>query len=530
MNFRIEHGDCLELLWREPACSFDSMVTDPPAGIGFMGRDWDRDKGGRNRWIAWLAERMYAAKRVLKPGAHGLVWALPRTAHWTGMALEDGGFEVRDCISHVFGSGMPKSLNVAKAIQSGSGRPEDIRRMDMGPDYVPSGRGRKNYDSGAGSAMNGARRGAELGELAQRYAGVGTALKPSHELWFLVRKPLDGTVASNVLTHGTGGINIDACRVAHASPADFAAHDAGVKAIKARGGSMAQSWKNASDLSGANDVSGNGRWPPNFLLTHHCDCKRVGSRAVKANPTWDTPNRDTEASAFTGSEVSAVRHASAAGTEEVPVWECVEGCPVREMDAQSGESTSSGGVNNGGLGAYGFGHSGTRPGSSAGGLGDTGTASRYFPQFEWSALDDITPFIYSAKASRAERERGLEHFKWRAAHGDTPNPQGIQAGTRNVHPTVKNGELMRYLCRLVTPPGGTVIDPFTGSGSTGVAALLEGLRFLGCELSDTDDDPFVSIARARCSYVTGREFVPRASLRVTEPPKQRNLFTTGGDT
>ncbi len=430
-----------------------------------MGRDWDRDKGGRNRWIAWLSERIYAAKRVMKPGAHALIWGLPRTSHWTGMAIEDGGLEVRDCISHVFGSGMPKSKNL------GGGR--------------------------------------------------GTGLKPSHELWFLCRKPVEGTTTANVERYGTGGLNIDACRVAHSSPADFAAHDAGVKAIKARGGSMAQSWKNASDLSGANDVSTDGRWPPNFLLTHHCECKRVGTREVKANPTWDTPNRDTEASAFTGAEVSPVRHASASGTEEVPAWECVDGCPVREMDGQSGESQPGGGDVKSHHAAMGFAGG---PGSARALPKDTGTASRYFPQFQWTEDDDITPFIYSAKASRAERERGLDHFKRRCAQGDTPNPQGIQAGARNTHPTVKNGELMRYLCRLVTPPGGTVLDLFTGSGSTGVAALLEGLRFVGCELSDTDEEPFVSIANARMAHVAGREFVPRESLRATDAPAQRSLF------
>lgn len=464
MSFRVEHGDCLDLLWREPPCSVDAMVTDPPAGIGFMGRAWDRDKGGRNRWIAWLAERIYAAKRVMKPGAHALIWALPRTSHWTGMAIEDGGLEIRDCISHVFGSGMPKSKNL------GGGR--------------------------------------------------GTGLKPSHELWFLCRKPVEGTTTANVERYGTGGLNISGCRVAHASPADFAQHDAGVKAIKARGGSMAQSWKNASDLSGANDVSSEGRWPPNFLMTHHCECKRVGSRSVKANPTWDTPNRDTEASAFTSSEVSTVCHASAAGTEEVPVWECVEGCPVKAMDDQSGADAGR----NGGRAGLSVGYGGVIQDASTPTYRDTGTASRYFPQFEWTEDDDITPFIYSAKASRAERERGLDHFKRRAAQGDTPNPQGIQAGARNVHPTVKNGELLRYLCRLVGVPKGKVLDIFTGSGSTGVAALLEGMTFLGCELNDTDEEPFVSIASARMAHVLGRDFVPRESLRVSDPPKQRSLF------
>lgn len=466
MSFRIEHGDCLDLMWREPPCSVDSMVTDPPAGISFMGRDWDRDKGGRNRWIAWLAERMYAAKRLMKPGSHALVWALPRTSHWTGMAIEDGGLEIRDCISHVFGSGMPKSRNL------GGGR--------------------------------------------------GTGLKPSHELWFLCRKPVEGTTTANVEAHGTGALNIDACRVA-ASISDIERAAVPQPRFGSETG-VTYGMQTGHGRSGETFDLSPGRWPPNFLMTHHVDCRRAGTRAVKANPTWDTPNRETEPSAFTGGEVSAVRHASAAGTEEVPVWECVEGCPVRELDEQSGQLTS-GHMAAGTTRATRTGYSGHMPHQTARDtIADTGTASRYFPQFEWSELDDITPFIYSAKASRAERERGLDHFKRRAAQGDTPNPQGIQSGARNPHPTVKNGELMRYLCRLVTPIGGRVFDPFTGSGSTGVAALLEGLSFVGCELNDTDGEPFVSLARARCAHVTGRDFVPRESLRAEAPPRQKGLF------
>lgn len=469
MGYRIEHGDCLDVLWREPPCSVDSVVTDPPAGISLMQSAWDNDKGGRNRWIAWLAERIYAAKRVMKPGAHALIWALPRTSHWTGMAIEDGGLEVRDVMHLAFGSGMPKSRNL------GNGR--------------------------------------------------GTGLKPSHEHWFLCRKPLDGTTSTNVERYGTGGLNIDACRVAHASPADFAAHDAGVKAIKARGGSMAQSWKNSSDLSGANDVSAEGRWPPNFAMIHSESCQRVGTKAIKANPTWDTPNRDTEASSFTGGEVSPVRHAAPDGTEDVPVFDCAEDCPVREMDTQSGECVVSGTARKG------LPHHGSSTGYQ-GGFGDasrmlqsdTGTASRYFPQFEWSDLDDVLPFVYFAKASRAERERGLEHFRGRAAQTDTPNPQGIKEGARNTHPTPKSIAAMEYFCRLVTPPGGKVLDLFMGTASIGVGALLGGFEYLGIEQNDTDEEPFVSIARARLEHVIGREYIPRASLRSAEPPRQGSLF------
>lgn len=465
-RYRIEHGDCLDLLKREPANSWDGIVTDPPGAIGFMGRDWDKDKGGRREWTRYWSKRFRAALRVLKPGAHAFMWALPRTSHFTGCALADAGFEIRDAISHNFGSGMPKSHN--------------------------------------------------LGE------GRGTALKPAHEIWFLVRKPFKGTLAQNVAKWGTGALNIDACRVAHAGASDRAAHDAQVAAIKARGGSMEGSWKNRSDLSGANDVNDAGRWPPNVLLSHSAGCQRVGTREVKANPTWDTPNRDTQPSVFTGAAVSTVKHGGE--TEQATVWACVEGCPVRLMDEQSGESNANGSAlrrtNSTGY----AGHHSERTSSVP---NDAGTASRYFPQFEWSDLDDLDPFIYASKASRTERDVGLEHFKRASAQSNVPNPNGVDAGVRNTHPTVKSVDLARYLVRMVAPRGGTparIGDICMGSGTVGVAALLEGCEFVGIEMNDTDEEPFFSIAKARLEHALGYKFIPRESLRAAEPPRQVSLF------
>jgi len=507
-RYRIEHGDCLGLLKREPANSWDGMVTDPPGAISFMGRAWDSNKGGRKQWCRFMAQRFKAAVRVLKPGAHALVWALPRTSHWTGCALEDAGFEIRDGVSHAFGSGFPKSHNLP--------------------------------------------------------GGLGTALKPSHEIWFLVRKPLERglTIEQNHAKWGTGVLNIDGCRVAHASSADRAAHDAQVQAIKTRGGSMENSWKNSSDLSGANDVSDAGRWPTNLVLTHDARCVCVGTRAVKANPTWDTPNRDTAPSAFTGSEVSKVRHANGRdgeasaesrygessadfamtpgqrrdAAEDVPVWECVEGCPVLLLDLQSGELNSHGGAPRAKVAGWGR----SRTEGVVAIPNDNGAASRYFPQFQWDPeLDDLEPFIYAAKASRGERDKGLENFRQcsaveaqgreQSAIGSGPRAgSNRNGGASNVHPTVKSIELIRYFVRLVTPRNGTerpkVGDIFTGSGTGGVAALLEGCDFVGFELNDTDAEPFVSIARARCEHVVGGSYVPRASLRAEKPPAQPSLF------
>lgn len=323
-------GDCLDLLRRLPSASVDALISDPPAGIAFMGQSWDGGKGGPAEWIAWLAERMREALRVLKPGAHGLVWALPRTSHRTAQALEAAGFEVRDRVAHIFGSGFPKSLNVGN--------------------------------------------------------GWGTALKPAVEDWWLVRRPTGGTVAANVLRHGTGGINIDGCRV------------------KPTGG-------------------GTGRWPAHLVLSHGPECK---------------PGR------------------------------CADGCPAKMLDEQSGSSKSP---PIGSLSASkDFGYAGGAFEYAHGnGHGDEGGASRYFTQF------------YTPKASRSEREAGCEELL---------RGEGKRA---NHHPTVKSLDLMQWLCRLITPPGGVVLDPFAGSGSTGLACAAEGFRFIGCELSPE----YVEIAKAR---------------------------------
>jgi len=457
-RWHVEHTDALVALRALPDNCIDSCVTDPPSGISFMSKAWDHDKGGRDQWVAWLTSIMREVCCVLKPGAHAFVWSLPRTSHWTGMALEDAGFEIRDSFHHIFSTGFPKSKRPAE--------------------------------------------------------GVGNAAKPAHEVWWLARKPFDGTLERNYAAHGTGGLNIDACRVKHASDDDFKAHVAQVFALKAKGGSLGNSWKNSSDLSGANEVNDAGRWPPNLLLSHHPDCECLGMTEVAANPTWDTPNRATEPSQFTSSEVSKVRHATRAGEpsaerryneqgvtgfaalpgerrddmEAVEQWECVDGCPVAALRAQDGDA-------------------------------------RFFPQFQ-PDLDDIPPFLYQAKPSTSERDQGLEAFRvlgasifasGRVATAQSPRAgAGRTGGRRNHHATVKSVELIRWLTRLITPPGGLVIDPFAGSGTGGIAALRDGYRWLGFELNDDDEEPSVSVARARIRWIEGRPYVPRESLRAKD--------------
>jgi site-specific DNA-methyltransferase (adenine-specific) len=387
-------GDCLDVLAGLPGCSVDAVVTDPPYGLEFMGREWDSFRPSQARirtradgrtnpaegksvtatpesytagqpfqaWcLAWSSECL----RVLKPGGHLLAFGGTRTWHRLACAVEDAGFEIRDSIMWLYGSGFPKSKN-----------------------------------------LDGDRE------------GWGTALKPAHEPIVVARKPLTSTVAASVAEHGTGALNIGGCRV-----------DGGARPARSHKAS-------ASGLTGSLDTYGSfavrgsiaagetseGRWPPNILLTHPADCGE----------------------------------------------DCAPDCPVAELDRQSGAITSgapavrrlSGSDANGNTGAA-YGAESRPAGSQMIGYGDTGGASRFFPAFRWQA-----------KAPASERPR-------------------LADGT--AHPTVKPLELMRWLVRLVTPPGGLVLDPFAGSGTTAEACAIEGFR---CVLAEKDP-AFAELIKAR---------------------------------
>ncbi len=194
-------GDCLNVLRQIPDNSVDALVTDPPAAISFMGADWDDDRGGRDAWVTWMTEVTGECYRVLKPGAHGLVWALPRTSHWTAWALENAGFEIRDSVLHVFAQGFPKSHNVGAAIDrlAGAKRPvvgtETLTNDIRGNQYGGHGK-RKREGPLVRDVTTAATKDAE------RWSGHGTALKPAHEVWWLIRKAPDGSVAESVLRWG----------------------------------------------------------------------------------------------------------------------------------------------------------------------------------------------------------------------------------------------------------------------------------------------------------------------------------------
>ncbi len=397
-------GDCMEVMRTLADNSIDSCVTDPPydltakggSGGGFMGKAWD------GTGIAFDPATWKEVLRVLKPGAHVVAFGGSRTYHRMACAIEDAGFEIRDSIHWHYGNGFPKSLNL------GDGR--------------------------------------------------GTALKPAHEPIVLARKPLVGTVAANVAAHGTGTLNIDACRLTPSGGREREGEPSQDRRYADEGAT------NIAALPGPRGGSPDGRWPPNVLFTHSPYCSDS----------------------------------------------CDTSCPVLELDRQSGIKTSGNVTKT---------YSPTLETSPSLGkkkrvlnpdmvYADTGGASRFFPTFEWEE-GDWFPFQYVAKAARSEREVGTAGLPSRAGHEAVDREEGSagvqnpRAGAgrtakevRNFHPTVKPVALMRWLTRLVTPTGGVVLEPFLGSGTTGVACVKEGLRVLGIER----EAEYMNIASARIGH------------------------------
>jgi site-specific DNA-methyltransferase (adenine-specific) len=404
---RVFAGDCREALKHLPDNSVDSVVTDPPYELGFMGKSWD------SSGIAYDPAVWAECLRVLKPGGHILAFGGSRTWHRLAVAVEDAGFELRDSIAWIYGSGFPKSLDISKAIEKKAGvEPVGSIENEGGGFY------------GENSGWNPTPRQLIMPETqteeGKQWEGWGTALKPAFEPVVVGRKPFGKgvTVAENVLAWGVGGLNIDGSRIGSFN--DGAARSNTPGSGRMKSGETPIGTFQRSNPSGALNEN-QGRWPANVILD----------------------------------EVTAGL-----------------------LDEQSGVSKSAdgGGTRKTALGR--MNDDGWQPKETEmPGYGDSGGASRFF---------------YVAKASKRDRNEGLEDLQ-AVRHadrvvddgpgGENPRNRTNQA-KQNFHPTVKPTALMRYLIKLVTPEGGVVLDPFTGSGSTGKAALLDGFQFVGVELTE----------------------------------------------
>jgi hypothetical protein len=454
---RLVCSDCVEALRAMPAESVDSIVTDPPYELGFMGKRWDASG------IAYSVDLWREALRVLKPGGHLLAFGGTRTYHRMACAIEDAGFEVRDSLHWMYGQGFPKSLDVSKAIDGAAGyvrgAAPDLRN---GPNTV---RGTKGDKFSGGYENTAPPDAGPVSTEAAAWAGWGTALKPAHEPIVMARKPLVGTVAANVAAYGTGAINVDGCRVY----ADWS-HEGSVRighSHKPAASNGVTGW--SVDHMHA-DAHPSGRWPPNLLLSDEAAEELDGQ-------SGDLPGRGNKGPSTVAARVNP------------NVW---------------GDQTE-------------------RDCGARYNRGDSGGASRFFPVFK-----------YVAKPDRSERDAGLDDLPARSGGDATDREDGSaglsspragagrSGGARNIHPTVKPVALMEWLVRLVTPPGGVVLDPFLGSGTTGCAAVRLGFDFIGIER----EAEYVEIAerRIRLAANAPRSKPLGALERVETDPRQGALF------
>jgi site-specific DNA-methyltransferase (adenine-specific) len=434
---KLHNEDCIEQMQTmiDEGVQVDSIVTDPPYELGFMGKSWD------STGIAFQKETWQLAFQLLKPGGHLLAFGGSRTYHRMAVAIEDAGFEIRDQIMWLYGSGFPKSLNIGKAVDKKLGN----KRTSLGKYKTPDGGQELSTYNNWKDDEGQERRTPEVTKGNSKWEGWGTALKPAHEPIVLARKPIEGTVAENVLKHGTGGINIDECRVETNEELGREQKDGPLPSKYGfNDNSMGNKFQEGSPL---------GRFPANVLHD---------------------------------------------GSDEV-----LEGFPTTSKSAGGGGMRGKGGQI--------YGEYKGKEYAKVIGFGDEGSAARFF---------------YCAKVSRKERNRGLDnsadaHKSIGGNYSQSPvcktcdktlngtNDHSSCSGkvyyrkmkskiSKNNHPTVKPIELMRYLCKLVTPKGGTILDPFMGSGSTGMAAKDEGFDFIGIE----KEKEYYEIAEQRIKIVS----------------------------
>jgi len=561
----IVNANCLDAMKEMETNSVDSVVTDPPYGLAFMGKKWDYDVPSVAIWVEAL--------RVLKPGGHLLAFAGSRTYHRMAINIEDAGFEIRDQIMWLYGSGFPKSLNISKSIDKKLGAEREMIRMPYSNQQLMMKDGQnerpwqnKARELGYHETMSNKPASAE----AQQWDGWGTALKPAHEPIVLARKPIEGTITENVLSHGTGGLNIDETRIEHDDPdierktfdsptTDL--HFSGDRAGERGAGPSPQGRFPANVIHdgsdevtegfpdtnsaksnrgvGFNDSNVFGDGDPNFDTERGFDDSGSASRffknaqfseeekeinhipivlarkPVEGTVTENVLEHGTGALNIKESRVGDIvqdtsKNGREAAVHETTVFESglkkdfdgeitVGRFPANVLHDGSEEvlegfpHTKSGepGIKNKGNDGTAYHAESRPPGTPMTGFGDSGSAARFF---------------YCAKASKAERDAGCGELESQEMGRNQSSLEGGKMLTgagnersnlkKNFHPTVKPIALMEYLCRLITPPGGTILDPFMGSGTTGIAALRLGFEFIGLELSAE----YVEIATARIAH------------------------------
>lgn len=451
---KVLHGDCRELLKLMPSNSFEAVVTDPPYEYDFMNARWD------GTGIAFDVEMWREVYRVLKPGAYAIVFGADRRIHRTTCALEDAGFIVRHQGVWVSAQVFPKSLDASKAIDAKLGMLDQRQvigsKLGMpgytdiqAEDGLVYGEGLQNGPAKLGIT-------APATPEAAKWQGYGTALK-TLEPWVLVRKPLEGTLAENLMKWGVGALNIDGCRLP----------------LSAAGNAKQIAAGNLGGYGGTRDgqyEKGTG-W-------HFTDQGRWPSMMICSDLDMEGP--------ITGVEVF--------------------GAQDDDLDGVLGPYTKHFRI-----------------------------GEHVISSVEDEFLTSLIPsMVVCPKATVGERELGCDMLsaQWidpnRLEESDGRNSPragaGRKAKRRNVHPTVKPISLMRHLVRLITPRGGTVLDPFTGSGATGISAIWEGCGFIGCELTETPEQPFVTISRARLAYAM-KTPAPLIEARITMPkdPKKDQL-------
>jgi len=399
VEYRLIEGDCIDVMGEMDECSIDSIVTDPPYGLLFMGKKWDHAVPGVEYWTECL--------RVLKPGGNMVAFGGTRLYHRLTCAIEDAGFEIKDCLMWIHGSGMPKSHNVGKAIDKAAG----VERKKLGTVET-----------------------APVTPEAIKWEGWGTSIKPAYEPIVLAYKPFKGTVVKNVLKHGTGALNINGCRV--------------------------YSREGISERSDFTESKG--RWPANVILSHHPECEFLGYKKVKAISGGNNPVRkggvhaEEKGHQTPDREQTYCQYGDDNGEETVEDWKCHSDCPMTMFPYTKSGSMKSHHICRESENNCMSGKNYNRVGRII--QGDQGSAARFF---------------YCARASKSER------------------------GKNNKHPTVKPLALMKWLCRLITPPGGIVLDPFCGSGSTLVAAIEEGFEAVGIDFNEK----YVKISEDRISNI-----------------------------